>query len=187
MKIGFSALVLTALCCASSLSAQTPAAGGMPASADVETLLRVSKVQEMVESMSANMEKQLGENLRHSLMSQRIPAEVVDEALKAEADYLKEVRNDMSWDNLKAAYIKAFGESYSPEEIKGLIDFYQTPLGKAFAEKQPQANQKALEAVQGKMQALAPKIQKTMSEAVAKAMIKSAKAAPAPAPAAPAK
>jgi len=43
-----------------------------------------------------------------------------------------------SWETLKPAYIQAYSETYSEEELQGMIEFYKSPLGQAWTSKQLQ-------------------------------------------------
>jgi hypothetical protein len=43
-----------------------------------------------------------------------------------------------SWGTVKPAYIHAYSETYTEEELQGMIDFYKSPLGQQWAAKQLQ-------------------------------------------------
>lgn len=56
-----------------------------------------------------------------------------------------------SWETLKPAYIQAYSEVYTEEELRGIIEFYKSPLGQAWTAKQLQVSI----ALFNKMQAIA--------------------------------
>jgi len=59
-------------------------------------------------------------------------------------------------------YAKIYAEVLSPEEVKGLIDFYKSPTGQTFLDKQPLLMQKSMAMSQQKMIELMPRLQEMM-------------------------
>jgi hypothetical protein len=55
------------------------------------------------------------------------------------------VQNSMSWDKLKDQYVQAYSETYSPDETKQLIDFYNCPTGQMYLGTQPELTRKSQE------------------------------------------
>ena len=43
----------------------------------------------------------------------------------------------MTWDKLRPLYVRIYQESFTQEEIDGLIVFYESPAGIAFVERWP--------------------------------------------------
>ncbi len=58
----------------------------------------------------------------------------------------------MGWDISKPALIKVMTELYTEEELKGVIKFLQTPIGKAYSEKSPIFSQKFAQIIMGNFQ-----------------------------------
>ena len=97
------------------------------------------------------------------LISQLTVAMVVSEK---HADFLKEV--DKSLPELYKAISKTYMEEFSHEDIKGMIKFYNSPLGQKVISKQGSMVQKNMMAGQSwgiKLQAIAQKYQIKHSEA----------------------
>lgn len=46
----------------------------------------------------------------------------------------------MSWDKLKPIYVDAYASTFTPDELQGAIDFYKSPIGQKWVEKQPLAS-----------------------------------------------
>ncbi len=55
------------------------------------------------------------------------------------------ISKNLSWGNLKDDYIDLYAETYTTDELKGIIAFYKTPAGQAFGTKQPELMKKGLE------------------------------------------
>lgn len=101
------------------------------------------------------------------------------------ADYqsrvLDLVADEMSWEKLKGPYIDLYASTFTAEELKGLVDFYKSPIGQTFIRKQPDLMKKTMQLNQKMQMELMPKLQQLVQE-----MKAAMPAAPKPAPAAPA-
>ncbi len=71
---------------------------------------------------------------------------------------------EISWDNLKEDYISIYAETFTEEELKGLVTFYKSPVGRKFIEKQPELMKRTMEISQEKMMELIPKMQELAKE-----------------------
>jgi len=65
----------------------------------------------------------------------------------------------LNWDRIKGDFISVYSETYTEDEMKGIIAFYQSPAGQAFLKKQPQLMQRTIEVSQKWMKDILPKIQ----------------------------
>ena len=71
---------------------------------------------------------------------------------------------EMSWKNLKDDYISAYSEAFSEEDLKGLADFYKSPLGQKLVDKTPELTTKLMEISQKKVQQLMPQIKEMSNQ-----------------------
>ena len=62
----------------------------------------------------------------------------------------------------------AYAAEFSDDELKGLLAFYESPVGKKFVEKNGAMSRKAATAVNAKMQDKMPTLQAAMMAAVKK-------------------
>jgi uncharacterized protein len=67
------------------------------------------------------------------------------------------MRDELAFDKVKDIYVKAYRETFTQEEVDGLIAFYKSPVGKAYAEKVPVVMQRAGAEMQSR---LGPMVQK---------------------------
>ncbi len=77
-------------------------------------------------------------------------------------DFLQE---QLSWKNLRDEFIAAYAEIFTEEELKGLVNFYKTPVGQAYVAKVPEMMQRSAEITQRHMLEIAPKIQQIVKDA----------------------
>lgn len=157
-KIGV-ALVVWSLALASAQAQDTMAAKRAMA----EELLNLMDVPAAIEKSFA-MTKQMipaqmakmGESMGQPLASSNSVA-----AMERMMDMLGK---ELSWDKMKNDYVSLYAETLSEEELKGLIAFYQSPVGKAFIQKQPELMKRSMELTQNLLMNIMPKIQQMAKE-----------------------
>lgn len=66
---------------------------------------------------------------------------------------------EMSWANVKGDYIALYAETYTADELKGLLKFYNSAAGQALVKKQPELLRRSMELGQKQMQRIMPKLQ----------------------------
>lgn len=66
---------------------------------------------------------------------------------------------ELTWANLKEDYVSMYAETFTAEELEGIIDFYKSPAGQAFIQKTPEMMNKSMAIVQKQMERIGPKIQ----------------------------
>jgi len=88
----------------------------------------------------------------------------------------------MSWASVKEDMVKIYMTEFTEPEIKELIAFYQTPVGKKTVQKLPSLLQKSAELSQQRMQQHLPELQQAIQSAAASSAGKGA-ASPAASPA----
>ena len=79
------------------------------------------------------------------------------------------VAKEMSWEAMKDDYVAVYAETFTEEELKGLIEFYKSPAGRAFAKKQPELMERSMKLGQKRMLQVMPKIQALTMEAAKEA------------------
>lgn len=74
------------------------------------------------------------------------------------------MKQELSWEIVKADYVRAAADSYTEEEMQAAIAFYKTPAGASFARKQPGYSKAGMQIGMRRMQALQPKMTAIMLE-----------------------
>jgi uncharacterized protein len=78
----------------------------------------------------------------------------------------KEIKSVMSWEKIKPMFISIYAETFTAEELQGMITFFKSPLGRKWIEKQPQLQMATMQ----KMQAVVMEMQPKMQEAIKRVM-----------------
>ena len=82
------------------------------------------------------------------------------EAINAETKAL------VNWETLKPMFVSIYSETFTPDELKGMIAFYRTPIGQKWLEKQPQVQMATMQKIQAIMTESQPNIQKAIQRAM---------------------
>lgn len=147
------ALILGASVCTTSLRAQNPPAATSDSTALAGQLVDLMHVEKTLDSMKAKM---------MGMMTPQKPSGISqdawDQVTKRTQSSMSTIFSALSMEKMKPLYVSVYAETFSPEELQGLIDFYKSPTGQKFLEKQPQLQAAIMEKSQAMMKDLMPQI-----------------------------
>ncbi len=153
-------LVLIALCAC--LIAPGLKADEASKRAKIEEFLTASHVEQLIEQQQQQVRA-----LMHQTLLKAAPSMENDPKLaKVEQAITDEATAGMSYQTLKPDFIRIYADTYTEEELDGLVKFYESPAGQAFVNKMPIVMTKTMELVQQRMQTMIPKMQERMKELV---------------------
>jgi hypothetical protein len=89
-------------------------------------------------------------------------------AQEVQSRILDLTKSRMNWETLRPAIVKAYSETFSEEEIDGILAFYESPAGRAMREKMPILMPKVMAAAQAQAAGLMPEIERITKESLAK-------------------
>ncbi len=75
----------------------------------------------------------------------------------------KLVNDSFDWNKLKGGYIKLYAKTFTTDEMKGIIEFYKTPAGKLFRERENLARQE-MKLMQNQYRQIMPQLRKMQME-----------------------
>ena len=81
-------------------------------------------------------------------------------AQEIQAKIMDLVKDRMSCEKMRPVYVKMYSETFTDEEIDGMLAFYQSPAGRAMLEKMPQLVSKIMALAQSQMAGLMPEIER---------------------------
>ncbi|WAH60294.1 DUF2059 domain-containing protein [Pseudomonas silvicola] len=70
----------------------------------------------------------------------------------------------IGWPKLKPDMIKLYTDTFTEQELKDLVKFYQSPLGKKVLEKMPAVTQQSAQITQQKLESAVPVVNKLLSD-----------------------
>ena len=139
-----------------------------PASEEsIDRLLADTKVEKLLDTMSVNVDQVMRRSMEASMQGQPLSPEqrrVIDATA---ASFVQVMREEMTWDKMRPLYVQIYQESFTQEEIDGLIAFYESPAGVAFVDKMPFVMQKSMSIMQSRMAPMMEKMKAAMKEAIA--------------------
>ena len=110
--------------------------------AKIEEMIRITKADQIAQQMI----DQMTPILKTQMSKVDVPAEqraafnqMVEEMTTKMTAMIKE---KLSWDKLGPVFMKIYSETYTEEEIEGIVAFYKTPAGQAMLQKMPLLIQK---------------------------------------------
>ena len=138
--------------------------------AGAQQLTKEAKIQRLLDVMNADaMIDQMLEQIKAMTASQVPPGTTLEQAAKAreiQSKILDLVKARISWEKMRPQYVRLYGETFSEEEISGMLAFYESPSGRAMLAKMPALVTKVMEVAQAQMKDLLPEIQRVIREAV---------------------
>ncbi|HEY2461727.1 MAG TPA: DUF2059 domain-containing protein [Candidatus Acidoferrum sp.] len=126
----------------SSAQAQSPAAGSAPApaasidpakEADIRSLIELLGVHDAVQEAAARNIEQFHDNLQASVPDN-------DHGRKFVAAFIQDYQAKFNADDLANQLLPIYDKHFTEDEIKGLLQFYGSPLGQKLASEMPKLN-----------------------------------------------
>ena len=142
------------------LGAALAAQGATPTDQSVAELLDVSRMDKTVDQMMTQMDAGMKNAVQQSMRGRTLTAEQQAAANKLSTDMSAIVHEEVSLAKLKPVYVKVYKDTFTQEEVDGLIAFYKSPIGKSYVDKLPLVMQRSGAAMQERM---APIMQKLTS------------------------
>lgn len=124
-------------------------ASAAPASeATIRQLLDITQSRKVADGV----QQQYG-NLMDAAIKAALKGDVPTPGQQQAIDRLKArllvlVKDTVSWEKMEPAYVKLYSETFSEDEIVGMLAFYKTPAGQAVIHKMPLLMQKNMGLIQ---------------------------------------
>lgn len=133
--------------------------------AQAEEVLNKMKFEAMWERISAEQKKAMVGAIRQQSAAEfaktGLPPEEIDRLLDKMGDVLV---GGLQADAMKQDFARIFSEVYTADELRGMADFYGTAAGQAWAAKQPEVQQKLMQAMMPRVMAGMPAAQKVAAD-----------------------
>lgn len=114
-------------------------------------------VEQLIEVSDARYQYEMAMGMMRNQLLTHVDVELPPEFQQA-------IDEMLSWDEFMQPMLEVYAEVYSEEELRGLIAFYDSPVGKAFIVKAPLATQKTMTVMQEWMSKNMTKMKKLAEE-----------------------
>jgi uncharacterized protein len=137
-----------------------------PSRESIDRLLVLTKIEKVRDAVLVQIDHFMRLGIQRALQGQTLTLEDQEEIDAINTKMSSAVRDSFSLPMLRGLYEKAYAETFTQEEVDGLIAFYGSPTGQAFAEKQPLVIQNTTRLIQQRLGAITAKIQTEMRGAL---------------------
>lgn len=158
---------LILLLSAATLTISIPTFAAPPSDASVEQLLKLTKADKLTDTVFKQMDGMMKAAMRQATKGQPLNAEQQAIVNQQQTDMIAIMKDELSWSKIKGMYVQVYRDTFSQEEINGLITFYKSPTGQAFVDKQPELIKRTMAIMQQRMTPMIERIQKMEKETAA--------------------
>ena len=136
--------------------------------ATIERLMTVMRSEKMVEALQSSMDTIMDSAVK-STVTEPLPPEQQRRMDTAVATIKETMHAEFTWDRLKPRFVSLYKETFTDEEIQGLIAFYESPAGQALLAKMPLLMQRSMALTQEQMRSMIPRMKSAIEDAAAQA------------------
>ncbi len=144
----------------------TSAFAAPPSNESISQLLVATRMERSVSVAQQSLDQAVRKSITQGLQGKTLTPQgrkVID-TFTAEAGTI--IRKEINWADLKGAYLKLYAETFTQEEVDGLLAFYRSPAGVALLEKMPLVTQKSAAITQQRIGPLVEKLKASMAKTV---------------------
>lgn len=149
-----------------SLFAGVSAFAAEPSRESIEKLLVVTDVEKLLTSMQGQIETLLKTTMDQAFQGKVLPPEARQFSESFQRKMVVNLKEELSWEKMKALYMRIYVETFTQEEIDGMIAFYVSPAGKALVAKMPAVMQKTMTLTQERMAPMLENMQRSIQDTI---------------------
>lgn len=125
-----------------------PIAAEAPATVEqVERLLEVVQVPKMIDSLLPIMQQRMESSFMNT-MADRLSPDQQQAARRMLERQMASMRELLAWENLRPVYVRVYTQTFSAAEVQGMIDFYDSPVGRSALAKMPNVMEASMREMQ---------------------------------------
>ncbi|HWH79554.1 MAG TPA: DUF2059 domain-containing protein [Candidatus Binatus sp.] len=130
-----------------------------------EEILALTHVAERTQAMFDNLKQmQIAQ-----IDKMKLPPEAHNLATAYRERLSDIMTQEMSWSKVKDDYVKVYADTFSVEELRGIVTFYKSPTGQALLAKTPKLLQQSTQVAQRHLQNIAPQIRELQKQMIEEA------------------
>ena len=132
--------------------------------AKVEQLMTLTKVDAMLDQLMDQVTTSMKSASEQQMAKMNPTPEQQIAFTKFNTKVNAIIKDELSMDKLRPVMIKVYMDTYTEEELDGIVAFYRSPAGVAFVAKQPQLMQRSMQLMQQQMITLQPLLEQASKE-----------------------
>ncbi|TAK90143.1 MAG: DUF2059 domain-containing protein [Burkholderiaceae bacterium] len=142
------------------------AEGVPPTEESLKQLLAVTEVRKLVDGMMNQMDGLMKNAVQQALQGKPVTPKEQKILDNMQGKTIALLRQELGWENLEPLYIRVYHDSFTQDEVDGMLAFYTSPPGAAVVKKMPVVMQKTMSEMQTRMGPLMQKLQKIQQESI---------------------
>lgn len=135
--------------CVAAMSLSAAALAAPPSDASIDELIQVARMREQTDTMMQGMEKDFAMNMDGMMAGvakrREVSSEMRQRMQGMRRQMVQILREEMAWENIQPIYHQIYKESFTQEEINGMLAFYRSPAGQAMLQKMPQVLERSMQ------------------------------------------
>jgi hypothetical protein len=140
-----------------------------PTPESIDALLKAERTEKLLDTMFAYVDQNMRQSMAAATQGQQLTAQQQQVIDAAKDSIVKVIREEIAWDKMRPLYMQVYQETFTQEEIDGLLAFYNSPVGIAYVEKMPVVMQKTMAITRSRMAPMMEKMKAAIQQAVADA------------------
>lgn len=135
--------------------------------ASIRELMEVTNAKRLVEGMTGQIETLIKRGVSEALKDKPVTPEMEAIIQRMIERVAQVTREEMVWERLEPDFIALYRETFSQEEVDGMLAFYKSPVGQSVNQKMPLLVQNSLVQTQRRMASIMGKMRLIQAETVA--------------------
>ena len=142
------------------LSASATFADEASKNAKIEEMLKLTNGEKMIGQLFDQMKAMTTAQMDKTTVA----PENRERVQQIQQRVLQLLQDTLSWDKMKPMMMQIYAETFTEEEIDGIVNFYKSPAGQAMIEKMPALMQRSMAMAQQRLAEVTPQIQKLVED-----------------------
>ena len=163
-------LLVLIIFCTSAYGADT-----RPSEKSVQELLRVTESHKLLDGTMVQFDNIMKSGMRQALKGQTITPKQQKQIDDMQNKMIAMFRQEMNWESLEPLFMRVYRDSFTQQEVDGMLAFYKSPSGQAVIKKMPLVMQNTMTEMQKRMGPFLQKLIKTEEETIEQMKADSAK------------
>lgn len=136
-----------------------------------EELLGLTHIEKTVTEMRGQMAGRLAAQLRNA----NVPEAMREKLTRLQEEIADLIFEELSFTKLRPAYVESYTATFTVDELNGLVEFFKTPVGRAYVDKMPILSRQIMTLAQRRFATIAPRIKELTDDFVAELKRETAK------------
>ena len=133
----------------------------------IKELLAVTQAQKVLDSTRAQVDSLMNQAAQQALKGKAPTAKQQQAIAKMKSRLADLTQDEFAWNKVEPMYLRLYRESFTEEEVAGMLSFYKSAAGQAVVNKMPLLMQKIMVEIPRMLTAMAPRMKEIQKDFVA--------------------